>query len=30
MMALEDMVDTYCAAWNATEAAERNRLLRVA
>ncbi|QDO97783.1 nuclear transport factor 2 family protein [Ferrovibrio terrae] len=30
MMALEDMVDTYCAAWNAAEAAERNRLLRVA
>lgn len=30
MMALDDMVDTYCAAWNATDAAERNRLLRVA
>lgn len=30
MMALDDMVDTYCAAWNATEAGERNRLLRVA
>lgn len=30
MMALDDVVDTYCAAWNATEAAERNRLLRVA
>jgi len=29
MMALDDMVDTYCAAWNATEATERNRLLRV-
>ena len=30
MMALDDMVDTYCAAWNAGDAAERNRLLRVA
>lgn len=30
MMALEDVVDTYCAAWNATDAGERNRLLRVA
>lgn len=29
MMALDDMVDTYCAAWNMAEAAERNRLLRV-
>lgn len=29
MMALDDMVDTYCAAWNATDAAERSRLLRV-
>lgn len=30
MMALDDMVDTYCAAWNATDASERGRLLRVA
>lgn len=30
MMALDDIVDTYCAAWNAVDAAERNRLLRVA
>lgn len=30
MMALDDMVDTYCAAWNAADTAERNRLLRVA
>ena len=30
MMALDDMVDTYCAAWNAADAAERSRLLRVA
>jgi hypothetical protein len=30
MMALDDVIDTYCAAWNAAEAAERNRLLRVA
>lgn len=28
-MALDDIVDTYCAAWNAADAAERNRLLRV-
>lgn len=30
MMALDDVIDTYCAAWNAPDAAERNRLLRVA
>ena len=30
MMALDDVIDTYCAAWNAVEAGERNRLLRVA
>ncbi|MCW0236539.1 MAG: hypothetical protein OJJ21_23280 [Ferrovibrio sp.] len=30
MMALDDVIDTYCAAWNAAEAGERNRLLRVA
>jgi len=30
MMALDDVVDTYCAAWNAGDASERNRLLRVA
>lgn len=29
-MALDDVVDTYCAAWNAGDASERNRLLRVA
>lgn len=29
MMALDDMVDTYCAAWNANHPAERNRLLRI-
>jgi hypothetical protein len=30
MMALDDVVDTYCAAWNAADAGECNRLLRVA
>ncbi|WP_341704695.1 hypothetical protein [Ferrovibrio sp.] len=30
MMGLDDVVDTYCAAWNATDAGERGRLLRVA
>jgi hypothetical protein len=30
MMALDDMIDTYCGAWNAAEAAERSRLLKVA
>lgn len=30
MMALDDVIDTYCAAWNAADAAERSRLLRVA
>jgi hypothetical protein len=30
MMALDDVIDTYCAAWNAADAGERSRLLRVA
>lgn len=30
MMALDDVIDTYCAAWNASDAGERGRLLRVA
>ena len=30
MMALDDVIDTYCAAWNTSDAGERGRLLRVA
>jgi hypothetical protein len=30
MMALDDVVDTYCAAWNTADAGERSRRLRVA
>ncbi|MFC3676324.1 hypothetical protein [Ferrovibrio xuzhouensis] len=30
MMALDDVVDTYCATWNTTDAGECARLLRVA
>ncbi|MEK9970374.1 MAG: hypothetical protein VW600_14635 [Ferrovibrio sp.] len=30
MMALDDVIDTYCAAWNAMDPGERGRLLRVA
>lgn len=30
MMVLDDVIDTYCTAWNAADAGERNRLLRVA
>src|SRR3546814_15969218 len=30
MMALDDVVDTYCTAWNTTDVGDRGRLLRVA
>src|SRR3546814_7861333 len=30
MMALYDVVDTYCTAWNTTDVGDRGRLLRVA
>src|SRR3546814_17414794 len=30
MKALDDVVDTYCTAWNTTDVGDRGRLLRVA